>query len=354
MDPAAEGVLQRGAPPMTLFLGSDDIEALAEQAVVLDAARAAVRAQQAGTTVLPPRLDVAVPTGFLRVMPAALGDIAGVKVMTLAEGLGTRYLLLVYRQEDGALEAVLDAERVTLLRTAATTLVAGDLLCPGGTAVLGLVGTGFEATGHLAMFASAWPLEKVLVYSRSAERRRSFADRMSEQLGVAVQAMDRVGEVCSATRVVVLATKSKDPVVRGADFSAGATVLSIGSTRPDLRELDRPTLARSRRLVVDDVEQVLRESGDIIDAVSAGAIDRARIVDLGQAAAHLATSPDGAGDGGGDGNAPRDLTTFKSVGTAIQDLALAHALVAAARERGQGRDLGELAGLKPFAERVTT
>jgi alanine dehydrogenase len=332
---------------MTLFLGSDDIDSLAVHALVLEAARAAVRAQADGTTVLPARLDVGNPHGFLRVMPGAIDDTIGVKVMTLAEGLGTRYLLLVYRQEDGALEAVLDAERVTQLRTAAITLVAGNLLCPGGTSLLGLVGTGFEATGHLSMFASAWPLERVLVYSRSPERRRAFAERMSEELGVVVETTEQVRDVCASIDVVVVATKSNEPVVSGRDFLPGAVVLSIGSTRPDLRELDRHTLARSRVLVVDDVDQVLRESGDIIDAVAAGAIERTRIVDLGQAAS-LPTVPDG------DGGDARDLATFKSVGTVIQDLALARALVAAAQEKGCGRELGELAGVKPFAERVAT
>ena len=333
---------------MTLFLGSDDIDALAAHSLVLEAARAAVRAQADGTTVLPARLDVGNPHGFLRVMPGALDDVMGLKVMTLAEGLGTRYLLLVYRQEDGALEAVLDAERVTQLRTAAITLVAGDLLCPGGTSLLGLVGTGFEAAGHLSMFASAWPLERVLVYSRSAERRRAFAQRMSEKLGLEVEVAERVRDVCATIGVVVIATKSKDPVVSGGDFVPGGVVLSIGSTRPDLRELDRLTLARSRVLVVDDVDQVLRESGDIIDAAAAGVIDRTRIVDLGQAAGFLAAGGDS------DGDTARDLATFKSVGTVIQDLALARALVTVAQGQGVGRELGELAGVKPFAEQVTT
>jgi len=330
---------------MTIFLGSDDIRRLASSSVVVDAARAAVEAQRLGTTVLPPRLDVSLSTGFLRVMPAALDDIMGVKVMALTKGRGTRYLLLVYRQEDGSLEAILDAEQVTQLRTAATTFVAGEILHPGGVSQLGLIGSGFEAAGHLELFVSSWPIERVIVYSPSLERRTAFARRMSEQLSVQVEPVESVDRVCSAVEVVILATKSTIPVVAGDSFMPGATVLSIGSTRPDLRELDRRTLERTRLLVVDDVEQVLRESGDIIDALSGGAIEEERIVDLGECAERLATD----GRGVGEGEIGRDLTTFKSVGAAIQDLALGRALVQLARECGCGSELGDLARLKPFA-----
>ncbi|MGP3968293.1 ornithine cyclodeaminase family protein [Streptomyces sp. 6N223] len=324
---------------MTLHLDSADITRLATEDVAREAARLAVRVQAEGAYALPPRIDVNVPTGFFRAMPAALGEFMGAKVMTLAKGHGNRYLLLVCRQDTGELLATLDAAEVTRLRTAATTAVAGELLCPQGTDVLGMVGTGYEAVGHLRAFARLWPLSKVLVYSRSAEGRRAFADRLGNDLGISIVPVERVEDVAGACPVTVLATKAFEPVVNGADFAPNATVLSIGSTRPALRELDAATFARARKVLVDDPAQVLAESGDVAAAVAAGAITPSSLV-------AMADWDAGAPDTARTQADRRDLLVFKSVGTALQDLALAAALIAGAREQGIGRELGDLAELK--------
>ncbi len=327
---------------MSLYLGSDDVRALATREVLMDAARAAVRAERAGTVMMPPRLDVDLPTGFLRVMPAAMGDVMGVKVMTLVKGLGNRYLLLLYNQPTGDLVALLDASEITRLRTAATTALAGEMLAPGGVAQLGLLGSGFEAESHLRLLARVWPLEHATVYSPTPERRQSFAARMSEELGVSVNAVDRPEDAVREAKVSVLATKATVPVVDGSAFPPEAVVLSIGSTRPDLRELDRSALGRACALLVDDARQVRLESGDVIDALGCGALTDDRIVSM---AALDGDAQRPRADG------TRDLLAFKSAGTAVQDLALAGSLLEAARAGGRGRDLGELASLKAFAPR---
>ncbi|HEX6458261.1 MAG TPA: ornithine cyclodeaminase family protein [Thermoleophilaceae bacterium] len=325
---------------MSLHLGSDDVRALATREVLMDAARAAVRAERDGAVVMPPRLDVDLPTGFLRVMPAALGEVMGVKVMTLVKGLGNRYLLLLYSQPSGDLLALLDADEITRLRTAATTALAGELLAPGGVQQLGLLGSGFEAESHLRLLARLWPLEQVTVYSPTRERRQAFAARMSEELGVHVTSVDSAEDAVAEAKVSVLATKATEPVVDGTAFPPDAVVLSIGSTRPDLRELDRSALGRACVVLVDDARQVRLESGDVIDALACGALTGDRIVSMSALDGDVARL-------GADGT--RDLLAFKSVGTAVQDLALAGSLLSAARAEGRGRDLGELASLKPFA-----
>jgi alanine dehydrogenase len=325
---------------MTLFLGSEDVRALATQDVLMRAACAAVDAERCGGVVMPPRLDVDLPTGFLRVMPAAMGDVMGVKVMTLVKGLGNRYLLLLYSQPSGELLALLDADEITRLRTAATTALAGSMLAPEGTSQLGLLGSGFEAESHLRLLASVWKLEEVHVYSPTPARRESFAARMSEELGMRVTAVERPEDAVGMAGVSVLATKATKPVVDGSAFPAGAVVLSIGSTRPDLRELDRNALGRAGALLVDDARQVCLESGDVIDALGCGALAENQIVPM--------SSVDGDRSRF-QRNGSRDLLAFKSVGTAVQDLALAQSALAAAVAEGRGRDLGELTRLKPFA-----
>lgn len=324
---------------MTLHLDSGTISRLCTDEIALEAARSALESQRAGGFVLPPRIDVDVPTGFFRVMPAALGRHMGAKLMTRSMEVGNRYLLLVYDQVTGELLATLDASEVTRLRTAATTAVAGELLCPGGTDVLGVVGSGFEADGHLRALARTWSLTKVLVYSRSRDNRETFARRMGAELGLEVVAAPAVQEVINTCPVTILCTKATEPVVRGEDFAAGAVVLSIGSTRPDLRELDVATFSRAATVLVDDPAQVLAESGDVSAAVAEGAIAADSLVAMPDWRA-AAESVDG-----------RDLLVFKSVGTAVQDLALAATLIEAAREKGLGRELGEITELKASAPR---
>lgn len=326
---------------MTLFLSAEDVTALATDEVVVEAARAAVAAERDGRTILPPRMDVDHGEGFLRVMPAAIDDVVGLKVMTLAKGLGTRYLVLVYARWSGELLAMLDADEITRRRTAAVTAVAGEMLAPGGVSELALIGSGFEAEGHLRLFASRWSLDRVLVYSRSQPRREGFADRMAQELGVDVRAVGTVEDAVANAPLSILATKSSVPVVAGETFPKGAVVLSIGSTRPDLRELDHASMARAGMLLVDHADQVCRESGDIKHGLASGAISEDLIVSM-AAMDGLPPSRDGG----------RDLLAFKSVGTAVHDLSLATALIATAGESGRGSELGELTRLKPFAEQV--
>jgi len=322
---------------MTIHLTGDDIRALVTPEVAMRAARQALAAEAAGQVVMPPRLDVDLPTGFLRVMPAAMGNVMGLKVMTLVRGLGNRYLILLYDQSSGALIAALDADEITRLRTAATTTVVGDLLCPGGCALVGLIGSGFEAEGHVRALAHAWPVERVLCYSPTATRRNAFAERMTAELGIAVEAVGSMPDAISTPTVSVLATKSVDPVVDGALFPEGAVVLSIGSTRPDLRELDAATMKRAAVLIADDPRQVKLESADIIEGLERRDLCSHLIVPISAAGDGLPMDADG-----------RDLKVFKSVGTAVQDLALSSAVYEAAAEAGLGRDLGELVRLKAF------
>jgi alanine dehydrogenase len=325
---------------VALFLSTEDVVALASDEVVLEAARAAVQADRNGHLIQPPRMDVEVENGFLRVMPAAVDSAMGVKVMTLAEEIGTRYLILLYGSRDGELRAALDADEITRLRTAATTVVAGEMLQREPPRRIGLVGSGFEAEGHLRLMTRVWPLEEVTVFSPNSARREAFAERLSTELGIEINAARACSTACGAGSTVVLATKSTKPVVTGSDFAPGTVVLSIGSTRPTLRELDRETLRRAGTLLVDDPAQVCNESGDIIDALSAGTLDEERIISMGEAARDPGRIRY-AGD--------RDLLVFKSVGTAASDLALAGRLVDEAQRTARGREMGELARLKRFA-----
>ena len=174
----------------------------------------------------------------------------------------------------------MDAAQVTQMRTAGTAVVAAQHILEGEFPVLGMLGSGYEARGLLDAMAHVFSFSQVVVYSPRRENREAFAREMSERTRVQVVAVDDPNDVLRRTPVVALATKSTEPVIDGRWVREGATLLSIGSTRLDLRELDVRSLERAHRLVVDSAAQVKTESGDIKAALDAGALSEDRIVPI--------------------------------------------------------------------------
>lgn len=328
---------------MTLFFDGEFIEKNVSLEIAMRAMEDCFDAEAAGRTRLPPRIDTPSGRGFIRVMPAVLGDVMGLKVMTLVEGLGTRYLVMLYDVATGGLLALFDADELTRLRTAAVTALAGVAMVSEPPKRLGLIGSGFEAVGHLRACAHAWPLERAAVFSPNAERRARFAAAMSRELGIEVVAVATADDAVRDQPVVVLATKAKQPVLDGTKLAAGCAVLSIGSTRLDLRELDQPSVKRATLIVADDPQMIQLESADIAESIAAGVLDPGQIVAL------------SAFRRGGRPAAPSasgDLTIFKSVGTALQDLALARMLYRDDATRHGATELEELTRLKPFSAKA--
>ena len=324
-----------------MFYSGEFIERNVSNDLALRAMEVCFDAEAAGKTVLPPRIDTPTGRGFIRVMPAVLDDVMGLKVMTLVEGLGNRYLVMLYDVETSELLALFDADELTRLRTAAVTALAGLALVREAPSELGLIGTGFEAVGHLRMMAHVWPLERVRVFSPNEARRMRFADLMSSELGLEVVATSSERDALVNQRVVVLATKAKTPVIDGKNLASGSVVLSIGSTRLDLRELDGESLRRASVVVADDPQMVKLESADIAESINAGLLDPARIVAL---SAYRHKTPPAIGGG--------DVAVFKSVGTALQDLALARMLYRDETLRASATEMGELTRLKPFSAKA--
>jgi alanine dehydrogenase len=330
---------------VTLCFNAESLEDHVSNQDGLNAMQECFAAEAAGKTKLPHRIDTPSGHGFIRVMPAVFDDVMGLKIMTLVEGVGNRYMVLLYQCDTGALLAMFDADELTRIRTAATTALAGMKMCATPPERIGLIGTGYEAVGHLRMMAHLWPLRTVHAYSPNAERRERFAAQMSAELKIDVKAVATSREALAGMPCVVLATKSKQPVIDGADFAPGAVVLSIGSTRLDLRELDDRSLARAAVVVVDDVGAVVGESADI-----ATNLKNANLL-------HDHLLPLSALVGGKPlpkTSSVRDLLVLKTVGTALQDLAMARAVYRDPAMRARAQDIGNLLTLKGFANKAVT
>jgi ornithine cyclodeaminase/alanine dehydrogenase-like protein (mu-crystallin family) len=194
--------------------------------------------------------------------------------------------------------------------------------------VAAVIGGGVQGRAQLEGVCAVRAIREALIFDADQERALRFADEMGEQLGIPVRVLHNVAGVAEAD-VVCTATSSNEPVVKDPDIHEGTHINAVGTYRPDTREIPGPTVARSR-LVVDSRKACLAEAGDLVLAVQEGLLD-----------AHV--PPDEIGEVVA-GSAPgrRDesqVTLFKSVGNAVQDLAVAIVVLAEAEKLGLGTEV---------------
>lgn len=327
-----------------LILTREEIEGLLTPRDVIAALEAAFRRQAAGRTAVPRRTVLqSADDGLLLLMPAAslpapgetLGSL-GAKLVTFytnnrARGHPTHLATYVLMdQGTGALLALLDAEFTTGLRTGATSALAARYLARPDSRRAVCFGSSVQAAFQLRGLTTVLPIQHVTVIGRDAGRARTFAARMQAELGVEVGVGAAAREALPAADVVTCATTARTPLFDGADLAPGTHVDAVGSFRPASRELDTETIRRAR-VVVETYDGVLAEAGDLVIPMEARAIAREHIV------AELAELVSGARDGRLSGD---DITVFKSVGFALEDLATARLAYERARERGVGTEVG--------------
>jgi ornithine cyclodeaminase/alanine dehydrogenase-like protein (mu-crystallin family) len=259
----------------------------------------------------------------LLTMPAWIrGEALGVKLVTVfpqnaERGLGAvSSLYFLLDGQTGQPRAMIDGEALTNRRTAAASALASGYLSRTDSRTLLIVGTGHVARHLAAAHRAVRPIEKVLVWGRSPERARALADTLVRQGVNATPVLD-LAEALSQADIVSCATTSTEPLVRGALLRPGTHVDLVGAFTPQMRESDDEVISRSR-VFVDTRAGALAEAGDLLQPIAAGRWSADRICgDL-----HELTT--GAKQGRLDRD---DITLFKSVGAAIEDLAAASLLV---------------------------
>jgi ornithine cyclodeaminase/alanine dehydrogenase-like protein (mu-crystallin family) len=311
-----------------LFLTDADVAALADWRSAV-AALSDAYGREVQAAMVPPR-SMARGAGFwLRSLTAIspTGGTMGCKLIAASpRDRCASYLVSLFDQRSMALVALIDGNRLTGLRTAATATVAVDLLAPRRSLQVGVIGAGFEARGALDCLSSVRDLRSVRVFSPTPASRERFAQGFQPTLDIAAVASAQAA--VEGTDVVLCAARSRDetPVLRGAWLPAGATVVSLGSTLPEQREVDEETLARAACIVADMPDEVAHETGDAIAAASAGVDVAGKLIALADIVAGRAR--------------PRrqdtDIVLYKSVGSALQDIVIAEMLVDRARLHGRG------------------
>lgn len=299
---------------MPLYLTEAQVGDLLTPADAYGAVEASLRRLAAGEVEQAARTRLALPDGVFAVMPCVDRGLGFAGLKTYAWTPGATPFLVVLFTLDGKLEAVLEADRLGQLRTAAASAVAAKLLAREGASTLGMLGCGRQAASHIAALRDAMQLDEVRVYCRDAKKLAAFCKKHG------CEPADSHSDA-AACDIVVTVTNSKDPVVRGEWLQPGALVLAVGANDPSMRELDNVVLERASFVCTDSRAQAKLEAGDLIEPVERGVLDWLEVHELQDVVAgelHGRASDD-------------DIVVFKSNGLAAWDVAAAARAVELAR-----------------------
>jgi alanine dehydrogenase len=315
---------------MPLFLSENDVEQLLSMPIALAAVEAAHRALSSRLACDLPRQRTRLPQTTLHVLQGALPqfDAIGYKAYT-SNRSGVRFLVHLYRASTGRLLAVIEANRLGMMRTGAASGVATRWLARPDARVAGVFGAGWQAEGHIEAIAAVSALLRVKVYARDADRLAAFCTRMSERLALEVIPATSPEDVVRGSDIVSTVTTSATPLFDADWLSPGTHINAAGSNSLIRRELGEDVLKRCSPIVVDSVDTALHESGDLLPLLEKGRLHARQLVELGDVICARQPGRSTAGE----------ITLFESQGLAVQDLALAVRLEALARERGLGVEL---------------
>ncbi len=325
---------------MPLLLSEADLRRVLAMRELIPAMRDALAHFSRGDVVQPvrPTLRIEPAGGYYSTMPAYLrderGGALGMKSVTFFPGNAGGRLpthlatVLLLDAATGALVALLDGRLITEMRTAAVTAVSVDLLARRGAARLAILGSGVQARSHLEAVALVRPLVSVVVWSRDPAHAARFARETAGTVACPIRTAATVREAMRGAEIVVAVTAAREPITDAAWLEPGMHLCAIGSSAPDMRELDGATVARSR-VFVDSRASAEVEAGDLILARQEGRIGAGHVVaELGEVAA------------GAPGRRSDDeITLFKSLGLAVEDVVTARLAVARATAMGVGPEV---------------
>lgn len=316
---------------MALFLRESDVKKILTMEDVMASVEEAFRHQGEGRIDNQPRRRVRAGGGgtVLHSMAAAVPDhgAVGLKAYTTGTG-GARFIVLLWDSDDGSLLAVIEADWLGRMRTGAASGVATRYLALPDAATAGIFGSGYQAEAQLEAICAARPLEKVLAWSRRAERLTDFCRRMEERLQIPVEPAPGPRELVEQSQIITTMTTAREPVFDGDWLQPGSHINAAGSNSWLRREIDTSAVKRSHIIVVDDSATARLEAGDLLSPVERGRLHWGRVRELGDVVV-----------GRIQRESPEQITLFSSQGTAFEDVSTAMVVYRRARESGIGEEL---------------
>jgi len=314
---------------MTLHISEAEVQQVLPMPMALQALEEISRKQATGEVLVHPRRRFELPSGgFFHYMAAAdfTAGFLAMKQYTFVRGK-IRFLVPLYEIASGDLVAMIEADYMGQLRTGAASGVATKYLARRDASVVAIIGTGGQAKTQLEAIAAVRKLSSARVYGRNADRRKRFAEEMSQKIGVPVEPADSSSEAARGAHIICTATTASQPVLIGADLASGLHINAIGANHANKRELDDEAVASADVIVVDSIDQSRQEAGDLIIAFKGDEICWTGVKKLSDVV---------AGKVGGR-TSDTEVTLFKSNGIGSWDLAVA--MLVYARAKGLGRPL---------------
>jgi ornithine cyclodeaminase len=326
-----------------LVLSHHDVVAALPPRACAESMASVLAARARGETYMPLRSIMAAPgaAGFMGLMPSwrgaqqDSGAVFALKAICVIPDNPTRGLdahqgtVTLFDGETGVPTAILDASAVTAIRTAAVSAVATGLLARADARILAILGAGVQGRAHLEALAPLRDFEQVRIYAPTRGHAQALADE-ADLTGAAVSAAASAEDAVRGADVVVAATNAREPVLAHAWLKPGAHLNAVGASTPRAREIDTATVAASA-LFCDSRESLRNEAGEFRLAVTEGLITGGEHVraELGEVLAGMAAGRRDAAE----------LTMFRSLGLAVEDLAAAQCAVATATQQGIGTEV---------------
>lgn len=321
------------------LLNETEVASLLSMGELIGVMESALARFSSGDVLQPVRtvLSVGPTKAFFGVMPAYLPDPGrmGAKLVTVFNGNEARGLpshlatIVLLDAETGALRGILDGRFITEARTAAVSAVSARHLSRVDASTLAILGTGVQARSHLEALKDVRGLTDIRVWSPRTASRERFVDEMAPHVTGTLRATSHAEQAVEGADLIVLATSSPTPVIESDWVRDGAHIMSVGACRPDQREMD-PRLVARAALYVDSKAAALVESGDVVMGIREGRFGEAHVRgELGEVVLRRVPAR----------TADDQITIFKSLGMAVEDVAAAGLVLDRAHERGVGRQL---------------
>jgi alanine dehydrogenase len=319
-----------------LVLSEKQVQSLIDIAELISTLEKAHIQYSTGKAVMPVRLVVPLAQiqGRITSMPGFLNEdkALGMKVVTYFQDNPKGNLpailatIMLFSAETGKLIAVMDGSYVTAIRTACASAMATKALANAETSVLGILGAGVQARSHIQALTQVRNIQRIKVYSPSGASAAAIKKDLEPALKIAIEVAGSAEDAVRDADLLVTGSTSKEPIVESAWLKTGVHINAVGSHRPDHREIDGATVARAK-VVVDSREAIMAECGDILLAIQEKSIGENHIHgEIGEVLAGTKPGRSGASE----------VTLYKSVGIAIQDVAAANLVYRKALEQGVG------------------
>jgi ornithine cyclodeaminase len=315
---------------MALLLRESHVEQLLTMQTTLELVERVHREYSTGQAIDVPRERTRLPKAALHILQGAVpsANVFGYKAYTSSRE-GVRFLVYAFSAENGRLEGVVEANRLGMMRTGAAGGVAAKWLARPDAKVAGIFGSGWQAEGQLEALSNVRKLERVKVFSRTAQKVAGFCERMRRKLSIDVVPAASPEDCVKGSDIVVTITTSATPVFDGEWIALGTHVNAAGSNSLLRQEIDEATVRKANPVVVDSRPSAMKEAGDLLPSLEKGRLHMGMLTELGEVIA--GTRP-------GRTN-PDQVTLFESQGMAMQDLIIAAELVRLARGKGIGEEL---------------